>query len=992
MNPAVQLRVLGPLEVHQDGQPCAISSPLQRRLLTALAIGAGTTLSIEQLIDQLWGEDPPPAARNSLQSHVARLRARIGTDTIRTQPPGYALDLMYVAIDAVEFEHALSRARAQLDEAPDAAALTLAAALAVWRGAAHAEFAEDLARPDALRLENLRVDARGLLAEAHLRSGDAPAAVDTLLRLQGEVPLREDVTIAATRALHAVDRTTEALELLRTYRSRLNDELGLDPGHAVMDLEQQLLRGDMIEVRRPGQARPARHAAAPLGQGTEFATSEPTAPPYAGTDILGRDDEQASVVATLTAARLVTLVGPGGVGKTRLATVVAQEPSLPGHGRVAWVDLTAVTNPTDVAPLIIECLGLTSPDRAALATAAAALARFGGLVVLDNCEHVLDTVAAMVASVLGADGEMRLLATSRERLDVAGEQVILVPPLAIPDPQTASEQDAAVQLFQERLTAAGSAAVTPAQAAQVAAAVGGLPLAIELAAARAAALPIEELLARLGHHLDLLSGSPRRHGERHRTLSNVIAWSYDLLSDREQVVFRRASVFASSFRLTDAEQICTGHDLTPSEVVESIARLVETSMVTRVGAGRYRLLEPLRLFAEHQLAKAPDAHGTWDRHRQAMLALAERADTELTGPDETAVIAELELALPDLRAAHARAIADNDLVTVAQLAGRLYRFAYAQARGDLLAWGGHLAEDDVEGVHPDERLRAIAASVPAEVWHNRIDDAVRRADLYADRLDDPSTDPWSGITLTETFADLQMMRGQLDDAVAVYERGIELARCCEHVGLTSYMLAGLSIVTTFIGDRPRAVLLAREAGELAATAGAPTAISLAAYALGEALAEDEPDRAVEAFATAVGTAAGARVPFFEAIARTADVALRGRHGDPNEAFVRYRAALEIWGTTGADGMALTTLRNLVVLLARTGADADALSLHMAVERLAPRQSYGPEADRLHAAVRAIRERLAEDERARAERQAFSIADVAEATGFGLASINRMTRS
>jgi predicted ATPase/DNA-binding SARP family transcriptional activator len=992
MNPAVQLRVLGPLEVHRNGQPCTISSPLQRRLLTALTIGAGTTMSIEQLIDQLWPEDPPPAARNSLQSHVARLRAHIGADTIRTRPPGYALDLGRVAIDAVEFEQAVSCARSQLDASPDAAAQNLAAALAAWRGAAHAEFAEGLARTDALRLENLRVDARVLLAESLWRAGDEPAAVDTLLRLQGEVPLREDVTIAATRALHVVDRTTEALELLRAYRARLADDLGLDPGQAVVDLGQQLLRGETIEVRRPEQTRPPRRSATLAEQDQEFASPRPIPPPFAGTDILGRDDELASIVATLAATRLVTLVGPGGVGKTRLATVVAQEPSGSDQGRIAWVDLAAVTNPTDVAPLIIECLGRTSPDRAAPATAAAALGRFDGLVVLDNCEHVLDTVATVIELALASDSQTPLLATSRERLDVAGEQVVLVPPLAVPDPQNATEQDAAVQLFQERLTATGSAAVTPAEAAQVAAAVGGLPLAIELAAARAATLPIEELLARLDHHLDLLAGSPRRHGERHRTLSNVIAWSYELLSDREQVVFRRASVFASSFRLSDAEQICAGGDLTPPDVVEAIARLVETSMVSRTGAGRYRLLEPLRLFAEHHLRKDPDARDTWDRHRAAMLALAARADAELTGPGETAIIADLERALPDLRAAHARAIADNDLATVAQLAGRLYRFAYAQARGDLLAWGGRLAESDAASIPTDERLRAIAASVPAEVWHNRIDEAVRRTHLYADRLHDPEVDPWSGITLAETLGDLHMMRGQLDRAVTVYERGIELARCCDHVGLTAYMLAGLSIVTTFIGDRPRAVLLAREAGELASTAGAPTAISLAAYALGEALAEDEPDRALEAFEAAVTAAANAGAPFFEAIARTADVALRGRHGDPAEAFGRYRAALGIWSTTGADGMAVTALRNLVVLLARTGADADALILHLAVERLAPRRRYGPEADRLQTAIQAVRERLSTDDRMQAERQAISMADVTEATEFGLLSIDRATGS
>jgi predicted ATPase/DNA-binding SARP family transcriptional activator len=991
MNLAVQVRILGPIEVHRAGQPCAISSPLQRRLLTALTIAAGTTLAAEQLIDQLWGEDPPPAARNSLQSHVARLRGLIGAGTILTRPPGYALDLACVVIDAVQFERAVEDARAELSADPAVAVSILETALAEWRGAAHAEFADDLARSDALRLENLRIDARRLLAEAHQLSGDHPAAVDTILRLQGDVPLREDVAIVAACALHAAARTTEALELLRTYRSRLNDELGLDPGDAVADLEQQLLRGAPIEVQAGPRVRARRPAGASEAP-AEDATSAPTPPPYSGTAMLGRVEEVEQISRALSVARHVTLVGFGGVGKTRLATVVAQRWADPADQRVAWVDLATLTSPTDVAPLIIECLGLTSPDRVAPETAAAALAGFEGMVVLDNCEHVLETVAAVVGLALARDGHGRILATSRERLDVAGERVVLVRPLPVPDPHTASERDAAVQLFQDRLTATGSDAVTNAEAARVVAAVDGLPLAIELAAARAATLPVEELLARLDHHLGILAGSPRRHGARHQTLSSVIAWSYDLLPAREQTVLRRASVFASSFRLIDAERVCAGPDVTPSDVVEAIARLVETCMLTRVGAGRYRLLEPLRVFTRQQLEDGQDAADTWVRHRTAVLALAARADEQLTGPDEVEMIAELEEALPDLRAVHARALADGDLTTIAQLAGRLYRFAYAQARGDLLSWGGRLVDAASADIDPDERLRAIAASVPAEVWHNNIDEALRRARLCTGHLDDAAADPWSGITLADTVAEVHLMRGELELAVARYGRGVELAQRCEHVGLTSYMLSGLSIATAFLGDRPGATRIAEEATELARAAASPTATSLAAYALGEARSEDEPDRAVAAFATAVAAASRVHASFFEAIARTADVAVRGRHGDPAEAFARYRAALGIWSEASADGMALTTLRNLVILLARTGANADALTLHTALERLASRRSYGPEAENLRTALAAVRQGLNDEDADRAETHARGLTDIGSAIRFGLASIDRGRRS
>jgi hypothetical protein len=228
-------------------------------------------------------------------------------------------------------------------------------------------------------------------------------------------------------------------------------------------------------------------------------------------------------------------------------------------------------------------------------------------------------------------------------------------------------------------------------------------------------------------------------------LTSVIAWSYGLLEAREQVVLRRASVFASSFRLTDAEQVCADAEVSASEVVAAVARLVETSMVMRVGAGRYRLLEPLRLLARGQLQRSGDENATWARHRATILRVGGRAGVELTGPREVETIAEFEDALPDLRAVHDRAATDGDLATVARMTGQLYRFAYAQARGDVLSRGARLAEGcEPCNIDPAPHLRAIAASVPAQTWHHDFEEAERLAAMYTDRLDDPAIDPWSG--------------------------------------------------------------------------------------------------------------------------------------------------------------------------------------------------------------------------------------------------------
>jgi predicted ATPase/DNA-binding SARP family transcriptional activator len=965
MTGTLSLRLLGPLEVERAGAILPLGSTKQRRLLTELAIADGATVSVDRLIGVLWGDDPPAAARNGLQTHVARLRDALGPGpAVLTRPGGYALNPEVVTVDADRFVAAVAAARATVDHDPTQVVTDLTEALRAWRGDAHGEFDDSGAQTDAARLHGLRAEARELLASAHARRGDHTAELAELDRLVAENPLRETAVIARSRCLAALRRLPDALAALRAYRQRLADELGLDPSPPVARLEEELLRGDTPP-------------AAELPQITSLASSAaPVAPPRLGTATIGRHDDLERISAALEVARVVTLVGPGGVGKTRLATEIGR-----GAARAAWIDLVPA-RPDELLTSLAEGLGIAALAGRVPEQVLAAAARFPGLVVIDNCEHVIDEIADVVDQVLAADGDVRILTTSRERLDVSGEIVVPVAPLPIPDPAAATSSDAAVNLFLDRLVAAGGDAVSPAEAALVVAAVDGLPLGIELAAARAVTLPIAGLLERLHARLDVLTGSRRRHGDRHRTLTSVIAWSYDLLEPLEQVLFRRLATFTATFRLEDVERICADEALPVAQVADALSHLVDQSMVTLVESGRYRLLEPLRLFAEDRLADSGDTERVHARQRDAALALAALADEAITGPDEIAVCREIEWALPDLRAVHARAVAVADGATVARLAARLCRFAYLQARTDVLLWGAALAEDD--SVDPTERARALGAGASGAWMSGDIDLAGRLGAAAAACL---PLDPWSETAVLEAVGDVRMAHGDLASAAGVFERCVDAATRTGHDGLLAQARASLAVIHAFQGDLARARTEAEAAFDLALACGAPGVQSLAQYAVGEALADTDPDAALVALEEAGRRAAASGARFIEGIARTAEVALRGRHGDPRVALERYREALRIWLDSGAESMVQTTLRNLIVLFSRIGGDAAAVTLERACRRVATRPSYGEEHRRLVAAVAASQERLDADAVAAATAAASGITGLREASEWALGAID-----
>ncbi|WP_030855773.1 BTAD domain-containing putative transcriptional regulator [Streptomyces griseus] len=622
--------VLGPLVVwNDDGEEVTVPEAKVRALLAVLLAHDGGTVPADRLIDVLWPSRPPARPSGALQARVSQLRAVLGRERVVRRPPGYLLDLRPEEVDAARFRALVARAGATA--APGERVALLTEALETWRGPAYADFADaDFVRPAAARLDEERLTALEERAGARLALGGDPALAAELAELAGAHPLRERLHALRLRALYAAGRQGEALAAYEEIRVRLAEDLGVDPGPELAALHTALLRHDPS-------------LSAPL------------------TTLIGRDPLLARVRRALDGARLVTLTGPGGVGKTRLA-VAAARATAPD----AWlVEFAGVRSGTaaDLAQVVAGVLGLRDDDRTArpgdaapspVGHLAAALRDRRGLLVLDNCEHVVDAAAELAALLLTAAPGLRVLTTSQEPLGVSGEAVVLVGPLAAGD---------AVRLFTER--AAASAPGFPADPADAAPAdlaaveeicrrLDGIPLALELAATRVRALGVRELAARLGDRFQVLTARRRGAPARQQTLRAVIDWSWELLTAPERIVLRRLAAFADGCDLAAVTVVAAGDGVAGEEVWDLVTRLVDRSLVA-VAEGpagpRYRLLESVAAYALERLHEMEDLDAVRARHLAHYLALAERAEPGLRGPGQRDHLDRLDSEAGNLRTA-----------------------------------------------------------------------------------------------------------------------------------------------------------------------------------------------------------------------------------------------------------------------------------------------------------------------------------------------------
>jgi predicted ATPase/DNA-binding SARP family transcriptional activator len=697
----LDFRILGPLQALDEGRDVAPAGSKRRALLALLLIHANETLPIERLIDELWDEHPPRTAAKTVQAHISRLRKALANGAegaIVTREHGYQLILDPDRLDSRRFERLVAQGTDQLAAGdPSRAASTLEAALSLWRGTPLADVSpEPFVKREAARLEDLRMVAVEHLNDAKLELGQHAQLIGPLEGLVGEHPYRERLRAQLMLALYRCERQADALQAYQNARRTLVDELGIEPGEQLRDLERAILTQDPDLGIAPAKPPASRVPAPP-------------------TRTLGRDKDREAVANLLRRpdVRLVTLTGPGGVGKTQLALEVARDLERDQRDGAWFVSLASTASPEHLPSAIAHALDVAPVEGE---TPKAAVERFlaakSGLLVLDNLEHLLAGAPA-VADLLRSCAGLEVLTTSREALRLHAEHRYAVAPLPVPvatDPGAVIGAPAG-ELFVERalshdqgfeLTDDNSAAV-----AEVCRRLDGLPLAIELAAARTAVLDPVELSERLADALDLLGEGARDAPDRQRTLRATIDWSHRLLSPPEATAFARFAVFAGGATVESAQQV-TGADL--NDLHGLVAKQL---LLRRHGpSGRLSMLETVREYGLEQLEAEPDAHQVGDSHSRHFLELAERAEVALLGRDEAVWLPRLDAELDNLRAALDRDLTHGKPARALRLAGLLVRFWQVRNRSDEgLEWIQAALDAAGEDAPVQDRARACRGQV-----------------------------------------------------------------------------------------------------------------------------------------------------------------------------------------------------------------------------------------------------------------------------------------
>ncbi len=847
----MRVGMLGPLQVGDDGgPPTPVTGQRLCAVLIRLALEPGRVVGVPALADAVWGEAPPAGAAGALQALVSRVR-RLLPDPSRlvAAAGGYRLAIEPDDVDAVHFEQLVTAGRTALRHGdPAGAQATLTEALALWRGPALADVAESpFALAPAARLAELRVSAAEEWAEAGLQRGTDVVA--ELTALVGAEPLRERPHAQLMRALHADGRSAQALAVYEELRQRLADELGIDPSAELAALHLRILRGESGATQRGNLRTPL-------------------------TSFVGRDDDLQRVARLLSAGRLVTLVGPGGAGKTRLATEAAR---LFGErqGIEVWVvELAPVRHDDDLAGAVAEALRLRevrvldNPARRGTTDRLLdALADRRALLILDNCEHLVAACAQLADTLLGHCPGLTILGTSREPLAITGEALCPVGPLAVPPPGTAPGE--ALDFPAVRLLVDRAAAVRPGftvtestvdSVVQICRRLDGLPLAIELAAARLRTLPVDQVAARLGDRFRLLTGGSRTALPRHQTLQAVVDWSWELLDAAERQLARRFSVFLDGATMAAATAVCG------TDAWETLPSLVDKSLVTLADDGRYRMLETIRAYAGERLADSGNAGGSGeaervrDAHAGYFVALAEEAEPWLRTRDQLEWLARLTADRDNLSGALRWAVDSGDAATAVRITAALGWFWTLRSQHpDAVGWTAEALAVPGE-VPPEARTLArfyygislmaggdleLSKQVMAESWAERSDHPVASMIglLYAAITDDDATafdevprvlaspDPWVRALGMTMRGRLLINTGDLDGAAVALAKGLEMFHEIGERWGRAVAVGSLAEAAQLAGDHAGAIAALEDAVALSTELGVQDDITVTLFQL-----------------------------------------------------------------------------------------------------------------------------------------------------------------
>jgi predicted ATPase/DNA-binding SARP family transcriptional activator len=835
----VEFRLLGPLEIERDGRILAVDGRRQRALLQLLLLHANTVVPRERLIDALWGERPPETAANALQVAVHALRKLLGADRIVTRGSGYLIRVELGELDLDRFRTLVERSR---DEPPAVGSETLREALTLANGPALADLGDSaFADAERARLEELQLAALEERIGADLALGRHAELVPELEALVGAHPYRERLRREQMLALYRSGRQAEALEVYRQARRALVDDLGIEPGAELQELQRAILRQD------PALALPTARARSNI--------------PAPLTPLVGRRLELAALTSLVRAgqARLLTLTGPGGTGKTRLAVESAWELVSDFADGVFFVDLAPIGESELVADQILAALEVDEqPGRPVVATLKQALRGRRSLLLLDNFEGVMDA-APLVTELLAAAPELKALVTSRVVLQVSGEHEYPVPPLALPDlehdPLESLARSEAVELF-----AARARAVSPTfrldgantrVVAAICVALDGLPLAIELAAARTRELDPEEMLGRLESRLELLTAGPRDAPVRQRTLRATLDWSFELLDGDEQQLLARLGVFTGGATLQAAERVCGADSDTLTALVgKSLLRREDTED----GETRFGMLETIREYALERLQERGEAEELHRRHAEQVRELAVRSAVELrAGRPTSEVYSRLEADLDNIRAALRWADASAPQLML-QIAGLLKLFW--RVRGHLDEGRRWLESALAHNGSEPTPCRAKALEAAGALAQRRGDYAGAKG-AWQEGLE-----IWRALGdedgVARALGDLASvfdLEGDADHAIPLYEESADLLRGLGHDYELGTVLSNLGVCLTSQGRLDEAAKLHDEAIELCRASGRDEQLVISLFNLGRVSRfQGRQDAAADRFAQALEAA------------------------------------------------------------------------------------------------------------------------------------------